>query len=240
MSYPTISVITTCYNEVDNIGKLIKSLQSQTDKDFDWIVADGGSTDGTLELLNSANEINLILSNEMDFGIYDAMNRAIKLSTSDYYVEIGADDQFNTDAIENYRKSINFSQADVIVARMLLNKKVCSPRRSPGWLSGHKAYVSEHAVATMFRVDLHDRIGFYSAKFPIAADHDFILDCVSLKVNFYNVTFVAGVVGDEGVSSTDVIGSLSESFRVQIKHYNKPVQMLLYILRLFLHYRKIK
>jgi hypothetical protein len=73
---------------------------------------------------------------------------------------------------------------------------------------------------------------------PIAADHLFIQTCVNAKVKITQANFTAGVIGDAGVSSVDVLGSISESFRVQVKFHNKFIQFLTYIGRLFVHYKK--
>ena len=76
-----LTVITATYNAEKYLPNLIKSLREQTCKDFEWIVADGSSTDRTLELLSEVKDLNLVVSSEPDFGIYDALNRAIKLAS---------------------------------------------------------------------------------------------------------------------------------------------------------------
>lgn len=67
----------TC-NAAKHLPKLIESLRRQTDKDFEWVIANGASTDGTRELLQSVTDIEIVISSQTDFGIYDALNRAIK------------------------------------------------------------------------------------------------------------------------------------------------------------------
>jgi hypothetical protein len=238
MNGPTISVVTASFNASACIENLIESLLNQTDKDFTWIVADGESTDSTLDILKNIKDLDVVISHEPDFGIYDALNRAIKLSGSDYYIVAGADDELDSNAIENFRKAAYESGADIITANMILNGSICRPRKTPAWLAGHKSYVSEHAVATLFKKELHDRFGYYSNMLPIAADHLFIQTCVNAKVKITQANFTAGVIGDAGVSSVDVLGSISESFRVQIKFHNKFIQFLTYIGRLFVHYKK--
>jgi glycosyltransferase involved in cell wall biosynthesis len=87
-----ISVITATFNSEKNISVLIKSLSSQTDKNFEWIVADGGSEDKTLTLVRSIEGVEFEILNGPDFGIYDALNKAIKECRSDYYIVAGSDD----------------------------------------------------------------------------------------------------------------------------------------------------
>jgi glycosyltransferase involved in cell wall biosynthesis len=239
MNSPTISVITASFNASDCINDLIESLRNQTDSDFNWIIADGDSTDSTLSILNSVTNLDIIISSEADFGIYDALNRAIKLSDSDYYVVAGADDKFEPRTIENFKKEVKKSGADIIAANMILNGVVCSPRKTPAWLTGHKSYVAEHAVATLFKRELHNQFGFYSNGLPIASDHLFIQTCINGDASIKNAEFVAGFIGNSGVSTLDAVGAISESFRVQIRFYNKFIQFIIYIARLIIHYKKL-
>ena len=117
-----ISIITATFNAANHLPQLIDSLQSQTNKNFEWVIADGGSTDATLDILQSIKNLNIVLSSQVDFGIYDALNRAVKLSTSDYYVVIGADDVFKPDAIENFSNEIDGISA-VITSPILIKNK---------------------------------------------------------------------------------------------------------------------
>ncbi|OYV85676.1 MAG: hypothetical protein B7Z63_05145 [Ignavibacteriae bacterium 37-53-5] len=87
---PTISVVTATWNAAQHLPGLITSLQGQTDKEFEWVVADGASDDGTLELLRSVTGLNIVISSQQDFGIYDALNRAIRIASGDYYIVCGA------------------------------------------------------------------------------------------------------------------------------------------------------
>ena len=74
-----ISIITATYNSQNIIQQLITSLSNQTDKRFEWIVIDGNSKDDTIKLLKTVNNINITLISENDNGIYDAINKGIKL-----------------------------------------------------------------------------------------------------------------------------------------------------------------
>lgn len=69
-----LSVITATYNAIEYLPSLIECLRKQEDQDFEWVVADGASTDGTLELLESITDLNIVITSQEDFGIYDALN----------------------------------------------------------------------------------------------------------------------------------------------------------------------
>ena len=211
---------------------LLESIKSQTDQDFEWIVADGNSTDGTVEYLRESGLKNLRLTISNDFGIYDALNRGIKESIASHYLVVGCDDRLYPNAIENIKAAIKDNESDVYCFDVIKDGAVSSLSRFPPRISGHKGLVSEHAVATIFRKELHDRIGLYSKKFPIAADHDFIVKCNMNNFKFTKINKVLGEYGTNGISSSDKLGSITESFRVQSQYFGVHFQILLLAIRI--------
>jgi glycosyltransferase involved in cell wall biosynthesis len=230
---PTISIVTAAYNCASQLPRLIASLAAQTDRQFEWVVADGASTDGTLELLRSVEGLTLVLSSQRDFGIYDALNRAIELASGEYYVVVGADDVLDTDAIANYRRAFATSGADIIAARVRWAGRYKTVQRGPMWLHGAHSFIANHSLASAFRRRLHDKFGRYSPKFPIAADALFVLQACRGGASRYEADFVAGEIGADGVSTVDWAGGATEFFRVQlIAGCWLPLQVLLLLLRL--------
>lgn len=236
LTQPKISVITATFNAASCLPALIESLQNQTDKDFEWIIADGGSTDETLALLEGINDLNIKITSQPDFGIYDALNRGIKISSGDYYVVIGADDWFFSNAIHDFRQAIS-EGIDIITANIKQDNKIISPLNKKPWLFGMQSYISNHAVATLFSKKLHTTFGYYSNKFPIAADNLFVL--TAMKGHSTTLKQIPSVLGEftlAGLSNTDILGTLVENFRVQIKvGSNKYLQITLLFLRLLKH-----
>jgi glycosyltransferase involved in cell wall biosynthesis len=212
----TISVLTATYNCAAQLPALIQSLRGQSDRDFEWVIADGASTDATLEQLAAAADLRPRIFSQPDFGIYDALNRAVRNATADYYIVVGADDEFQAHAIANFRAAILQSAADVVVANAMYGKYCFKVKRGPSWLVADKSFIVNHSLATAFRRDLHARFGFYSRKFPIAADSLFVLLACRGGATRYEAGFVAGRIGGGGVSSADWLGSATELFRVQV------------------------
>jgi glycosyltransferase involved in cell wall biosynthesis len=234
MEYTTkISIVTATCNAAEHLPRLIESLRSQTDKDFEWVVADGASADGTLELLQSVNDLKIVISSQPDFGIYDALNRAIKLSTGEYYIVAGADEIFNSDAIANFRLAIERSGADIVAARAMYGVKCMKIKKGPSWLFGQFSFIAAHTLGTAFRKELHLAYGYYSRQYPIAADQHFVMRACLGGASRYAGDFVAGEIGRGGVSSTNQIGSATEVFRVQVANGRSVfIQTILLILRL--------
>ena len=236
----SISVLTATFNAADVLQNLIESLRAQTDRDFEWIVMDGGSNDKTIEQLNGAFDILSHFESAPDFGIYHALNKAIQMSTGTYYLVLGADDSLYPTAIADFRKAALASNADIISAPVCANGIVLSPRRRIPWLTSSPPYVSCHSVGTLIRTDLHREVGPYSRRFPISADTYFILQAWKARKRFYCFDEPVGVFGTSGTSSNDTLGGLCESFRanVEVRGY-LLIHLFLLVLRIIKNSRRI-
>ena len=235
----SLSIITATFNSGTILPELISSLEAQTDKDFTWIVADGGSSDNTLEMVSAVTSFDVLVDSRSDFVIYDAINRGIKLSLSTYYVVAGSDDTFDSDAVRNYKKAI-LSGSSFIVARLRLGNKVYGPTGGSLLVHGQRKLISGHAVALAIRRDLHRIYGYYSNKYPIAADQYFVQTAYLSGEGFYQVDFVAGTFSPTGLSGRDLLGALSESFRVSFEVTGHLYSCLaLFLLKLFKYRSRI-
>lgn len=212
----TISIITATYNAADVLPELVASLRAQIDQDFEWVVADGASTDGTLELLRSIKDLNLKIVSQEDFGIYDALNRGVKASSGDYYLVVGADDGLYPEAISIYRESLK-ENTDFVTASVSFDGHVKAAGRGSAWRVGQFAYFSSHAVGVLIKRALHDKFGFYSRRYPIAADQLFLLAAVKGGATITVSRKVVGYFGTGGLSSYDLLGSITELYRVQVQ-----------------------
>jgi len=243
MSSVRLSVITATFNVVECLPRLVTSLRSQTDSDFEWVVADGGSTDETLALVHdAAKTLNVKVDSRPDFGIYDALNRAVEMADGDYYIVIGADDEFFPNAVERYKAACISTDADFVTARVEVDGCVFGVRNKRWeWLYGPFAHVGCHAVGLAIRRSLHDRFGYYSRSFPIAADQLFILEALHGGATVSEQPFVAGKYYHGGFSGQDVLGTLVEGFRVQVRvGHGLLLQFLLFAVRVFKNWPRIK
>ncbi len=91
---PTLSVITIVYNNVRDIERTILSVINQTYPNIEYVIVDGLSTDGTLEIINRYKNKIAKLINEKDDGIYDAMNKGLAVASSDYVLFMNSGDEF--------------------------------------------------------------------------------------------------------------------------------------------------
>lgn len=96
---PTFSVITVCYNEAANIKETLDSIVRQTSRDYEWIVVDGGSTDGTKEILEQYASHFAWWCSEPDKGTYNAMNKGVKHATGEYLIFMNGGDCFHDEHV---------------------------------------------------------------------------------------------------------------------------------------------
>src|SRR6188508_1087311 len=86
------SIITVCRNSERVLHKAMESLSAQHYKDYEWVVIDGASTDGTLKIVQSFSAAPLLVVSEPDHGIYDAMNKGVAKARGDYVFFLNSDD----------------------------------------------------------------------------------------------------------------------------------------------------
>lgn len=240
---PRISVITATYNAADVLPRLVKSLTCQTDQEFEWVVVDGESSDGTLEIIEKAKSLlhDVVVDSRADHGIYDALNRGVRLCSGCYYIVLGADDQLLEDGIAKYKSLCSKSFADFVTCRCLIGETVASARR-PRWefLYSTQAHVTSHAVGLATKKALHEKFGYYSRAYPITADQLFILSAIKGGATVFKSQLIVGHFSNAGVSHSDAAGALTESFRVNlILGHNFYLQLFLLFLRLLKNSSKI-
>jgi glycosyltransferase involved in cell wall biosynthesis len=230
---PLVSVVTATRNVAGVIPALYESLGRQTCSNFEWVVADGASSDATVALLRefSARSPWLRFSSEPDFGVYHALNKAIAASRGKYYVVAGADDVLDNEALSKYVAAAA-GGADVVMARVLRNGKVTGgfyPNKA--WIGTARVFASSHSVGTLIRTDLHQRFGFYSARFPLLADVFFLKTLLrSGQVRFADVDFVAGTFAEGGLTTVNQLQILAENWQIQMLTEPNPfLQTLLFV-----------
>ncbi|MBL8350015.1 MAG: glycosyltransferase [Burkholderiaceae bacterium] len=234
MPEPKITILTATLNAAAVLPRLIASLRAQTDADFVWVIADGGSTDESRMLLADCSDLQIRIDEAADFGIYDALNRGLRLIADGYYLVVGADDTLAPDAIENYRRVADASgQPDFVAAGIEQGGRSVMPRKNLGWLYGMPGVASSHSVGLLVKRSCHDRFGLYSRRFPITADQLFVKQALQGGASIAHARFIAGEFSIAGTSGADSLGLLTELFRVQVRTERfVALQYLLFATRL--------
>lgn len=205
-----VSVVTVTYNCDTIIESTLLSVIAQSYKNIEYVIIDGGSRDGTLDVLRKYNSYINVLVSEPDNGIYDAMNKAISLCTGDYVIFMNAGDLFtNSKVIETVFSGLNFNYADVIYGSVILDKKTKEIEVKPGdfkefWKGSRFCHQS-----AFISLELHKKYP-YDLKYKIAADFDFF-NKMYLKnkvFNYIDIPFSKVTLG--GVSDISRIKLINE------------------------------
>lgn len=219
---PVLSIITVVFNGVKELKKTIDSISCQSFKNFQWVVIDGGSTDGTMELIKAHESLVSGYISEKDQGLYDAMNKAFAMVTGDFIWFINAGDQiYDSSTLERV-----FSQgmdADVYYGQTLIvdsQYKELGLRRlkapvTLNWrklLSGmlvcHQSFIVRKSIAPLYNLSYH-----------ISSDYDWMIKCLKNAKGIINTELVLSKFLDGGLNKKKMKTGLKERFIIMCHHY---------------------
>lgn len=205
-----VSVITVCYNSTDTIAATLASVGTQTWPDIEHIVIDGGSTDGTQEVVARHGSRVAYLSSEKDDGIYDAMNKGLVRATGDVICFLNADDAYaHPGVIDGVVSRMNGRELDALYGDVVffsptdparVIRRYRSGRFSPGrlawgWMPAHPALFMTSAV--------YRSVGLFDTSYRLAGDYEYIIRAMAdgvLKAEHMDEVLVRMQVG--GISTS--------------------------------------
>tara|TARA_B100000214_G_scaffold115562_1_gene81606 strand:+ start:6596 stop:7366 length:771 start_codon:yes stop_codon:yes gene_type:complete len=178
----TISIITVVLNSVKTIKDTIESVISQDYKYIEHIIIDGGSADGTIDIIKRYSNNIKYFTSEPDYGIYDAMNKGIKVATGDIIGILNSDDFYpNNFIISNIIKSFEKQNCDAIYGDLIYVKSNNISQVTRYWKSGQysiskirNGWMLPHPTFFV-KKDIYNRYGLYDTDLKSAADYEMIL-----------------------------------------------------------------
>ena len=207
-----VSIITVVYNGAEFIRDCIESVLSQTYSDLEYIVVDGNSTDGTVELVRAyGNRIARFIS-EPDKGLYDAMNKGLRLATGEVIGLLNADDFYRHNrVIENMVATVERTDSDAVYGDLIYvdrnnTRKVKRYWRSGeytknaflwGWMPGHPSFFAKRI--------LYEQYGMFRLDMKSAADYELMLRFIhkhQIKLAYMNEVTIVMRVG--GISNSSL------------------------------------
>lgn len=211
-----ISIITVCYNSAATIESTIKSVLSQNFAEIEYIIKDGGSTDGTMAIVEKYRSRIAKIISSPDKGIYDAMNQGIVLSTGEVVGIINSDDKFfDAEVLREVARcfedrSIGGCYGDLVyVSKDSVGKEVRKWRAgeyqqnklAAGWIPPHPTFFVRRKV--------YEKYGLFNTDFKIAADYELMLRLIKngIKLKYLPSFLVCMRAGGHSA------GNLSQRFR---------------------------
>ena len=209
-----ISVVTVTYNCENIIEETIKSVLSQTYSNIEYIIIDGGSKDNTLSIIDNFKSGIDILVSEPDKGIYDAMNKAIKVATGDYIIFMNAGDIFyNNSVVEDIFSKTLLDNVDVVYGSVVLEKKGKEIELKPGSLNEFWKGSRFCHQSAFISLKLH-KLFPYDLKYKIAADYNFFNTMYRKNKNFLFINFPFSKISLGGISDLGRINLIKENLDI--------------------------
>lgn len=223
---PKFSIITVTYNAKATLERTILSVISQTYSNVEYIVVDGASTDGTLEIINKYREHFSTCISEPDNGLYDAMNKGLKKATGDYVYFLNAGDKLHEDdTLQKMAHSIReqeempdvlYGETDIVDSQgHFVRKRRLSAPESLTWQSFkygmlvcHQSFFAKRSLAEP-----------YDLSYRYSSDFDWCIRVMKKSDKLFNTHLTITDYLEEGLTTRNHKASLCERFRIMAKHY---------------------
>ena len=236
-----ISIITVTYNAEATIERTMQSVANQSYHDYEHIIMDGASKDLTVEI---AKKYDAIIVSEPDKGLYDAMNKAMKLATGDFVCFLNAGDKLHSNetlshiaAASSNDVAVIYGDTDIVddEGRFIRNRRLTPPEHLT-WKSFRNGMLVCHQSFYINRSIMQQ----YDLAWRFSADFDWCIRCMKAgEQKGMNNIYVREPLSDylsEGMTTANQKASLRERFRIMAKHYGllpTIAQHIWFILRVF-------
>ena len=220
-----ISIITVTFNSEKTLESTIDSVRSQNYDELEYIIVDGGSTDGTIRIINKNQDIISKWVSEPDKGISDAFNKGIRMSTGDLIGIINSDDMLEEGALSAVANCIK-ADTDVLYGNVLSFGDGIKPFiEKPKDLSGlYDSMVLLHP-ATFVMKRAYDKYGVFNIDYKCCMDRDLLLRMYSRGAKFQYVDRVLSKFRQGGVNQrTYLTTTVSEGEKISIEYGMKPAK----------------
>lgn len=205
-----ISVVTVTFNAAKTLEQTILSITNQTYHNIEYIIIDGASTDGTIDIINKyATKITYWIS-EPDKGIYDAMNKALKIAQGDFLIFMGADDIFYTSDVIEKMVGQMLNSETVYYGNVIfkgLNKKHNGKFNKIKWATTNISHQAIFYPKKIFKSYT------YNTKYRIYADYAYNLTLLKDKVNFKYINEIITLYSMEGISANSKDKIFQEDYK---------------------------
>ena len=241
---PVVSIITVVYNGIDTLEQTIKSIINHQYKNIEYIIVDGNSSDGTIELIKRyENHISKWIS-EPDDGLYDAMNKGMKLASGDYLWFINSGDEIaSEDVLEiifNNNEIADIYYGETLVVdknNTIVGNRRLTPPKNLAWKDFRKGMLVSHQSVIVSKKICCE----YNIKYKFSADFEWVLLALKKAQTIRNCEIVLSKFLDGGLTKKNIIPSLKERFKIMKKYYGLIPTIFYHFpiaIRFFIYYIK--
>ena len=205
---PFFSIVTVVKNDQSNIQKTIRSILSQSFKDFEYIIIDGKSTDRTITEINKyKNKIHHIVSKK-DKGIYFAMNKSIKIARGTLLIFVNSGDLLTKNALRTinqlYKKNPHIDFIFATVKRYYTTGPIIKSGYNKFKLNFNFDFATSHSTGFYIKLKSLKKVGIFNTSYKCSADYDLYYRAIikkKLKGTYTNKSNILGVMRSGGYSS---------------------------------------
>lgn len=222
-----ITIVTVCYNSESTIEKAILSIINQNYEDLEYIIVDGGSTDGTVNIIKKYESYIYKWISEPDQGIYDAMNKGIKMASGEVIGLLNSDDWHMEDTLKYvYKKFLNKDLMILCGEGYVWQDEICMGSSQSGLNeeSGIRFRMTYFHPGTFCRKKVFEEIGYFDTRYLIAADYAWLLKAydsgiVPMRTHKCLSNFRRG-----GISSKNILKDNEECKRISLEALNEKFE----------------
>lgn len=232
---PLISVVTVSYNAVSTIEETICSVINQTYSNIEYIIIDGGSTDGTVDIIKKYADKIAYWVSEPDKGIFNAMNKGVLNATGEWVIFINCGDKFYTSHVlkEIFYHKYKDDGTDVLYGNMILKYSFADFLSYPKDLSCFNTIFPFSHPASIVRVSILKKY-LFNEKYKLASDYDFFLKLYKAGYKFKYLNIIISVFeAENGASSVNKQQTYKEVACIN-GHYKKinfKIEYFIFILK---------
>lgn len=238
-----VSIITVCFNSEKTIEDTLKSVASQTYKNIEFIVIDGKSTDKTNSIIELYKDSVSVHISEQDKGLYDAMNKGIKLATGDIVGIINSDDIFASNdsvakLVAGFDDSIDGVYSDLVYVKEQDVSKITRLYSSKVFKKNLIRFGIMLPHPTFYvRKSCYDKFGYYKTDYRVAADFELITRFICNNVKLKRVNDILVKMREGGVSSSGLAWRVHQNFEIVKACKSNGVYTNIFIVMLKLPYK---
>ena len=224
----SLTIITVVYNDALALKSTIESIRSQTFKDFQYIIIDGGSKDGTLEIIHANTDLIDVYISEPDSGIYDAMNKGLKFAEGEFVHYLNAGDLILKNAYQEILLQPDIKEFDVLYGDLLIQGSDLKYISRPLHSIFYEMPIFHQAV--FIKTDTLKQFSF-NTNYKIAGDYDLILRLYLAEQSFKYYPIFITSFNLSGVSNTNYLQAIFEtakSIYINVSGVKKWKALLIY------------